>query len=60
MAKQEPRPYIGIIFKCCKVYSRIHLNVQKTAFVGWCPKCARPVSFKASPHGSPDRFFEMS
>ncbi|MFH2056125.1 MAG: hypothetical protein ABIJ61_09215 [bacterium] len=60
MAKQEERPYIGIIFKCCKVYSRIYLNAQKTAFVGWCPRCARQVRFKVSPEGTADRFFEMS
>jgi len=52
------KEFIGILFKCCNVYSRIYINKERTAFVGWCPKCTKKVEIKISPTGSPDRFFE--
>jgi hypothetical protein len=52
------RPFIGIHFRCCNVYSRIYLNASGTAFVGWCPRCARKAEVKVSPTGSDTRFFE--
>ncbi|MBR53815.1 hypothetical protein CMK19_08650 [Candidatus Poribacteria bacterium] len=55
--KRQARPYLGIMFKCCSVYSRIHLNKKRTAYVGWCPKCAKPARVKVSPTGSNTRFF---
>lgn len=51
------RPFIGMHFKCCNVYSRIYLNKKGDAFVGWCPKCATKTVVKVSADGSPDRFF---
>ena len=59
--KEEParakKPFIGVHFTCCKVYSRIYLNAAGTAFVGWCPKCAAKAEVKVSPTGSSSRFF---
>lgn len=55
--RNKGRPYLGIIFKCCNVYSRIYLNKDKTAFVGWCPRCGRKTKIKASKNGVSDRFF---
>lgn len=52
-----PRPFIGITFKCCKVYSRVYLNKKGTAFVGWCPKCAAKVEVLVSPDGDDSSFF---
>jgi hypothetical protein len=60
MAKQPQRPYIGVIFKCCHAYSRVYLNKQQTAYVGWCPKCAAQLRIKVSADGTRDRFFEAS
>jgi hypothetical protein len=51
------RPHIGIIFKCCRIYSRIYLNKKGDAFVGWCPKCAAKLEVKVSPTGSKGKFF---
>jgi|GEM_PF-337723 len=51
------RPFLGMHFKCCKLYSRIYLNKKQTAFVGWCPKCASKVEVRVSPTGSDSQFF---
>ena len=53
----KSRLFLGIVFKCCNIYSRIHLNKKRTAFVGWCPKCGKPARVKVSPTGSKSRFF---
>ncbi len=53
----DKRPYIGMHFKCCNLYSRIYLNKSGTAFVGWCPKCAARTEVKVSADGTKDRFF---
>lgn len=54
---QKTRPHIGILFKCCHIYSRIYLNKRGNAFVGWCPKCAARLEVKVSPTGSKQKFF---
>ncbi len=51
------KPFVGINFQCCKVYARIYLNAAGTAFVGWCPKCAKKAEVKVSPGGSKTPFF---
>ena len=52
------REFLGITFRCCGVYQRIHRNAAGTAYVGWCPKCALRVEVQISPGGTDDRFFE--
>jgi hypothetical protein len=54
------RPFVGIHFKCCNIYSRIYLNKQHDAFVGWCPKCAKKVVLKIAPDGEESQFFEVT
>ena len=58
--KKNQRPFIGIMFKCCNVYSRIYLNKKNDAFVGWCPKCAKQAIIRISPDGEDSSFFEVS
>ncbi|MAJ73737.1 hypothetical protein CMK13_12085 [Candidatus Poribacteria bacterium] len=58
--KSQARPYLGVMFKCCSVYNRIHLNKKRTAYIGWCPKCAKPARVKVSPTGSNNRFFSAN
>lgn len=52
-----PRPYIGMMFKCCNVYTRIYLNRAGTAYTGYCPKCTRKASIKVGKEGSSSRFW---
>jgi hypothetical protein len=54
---RKPRPFIGMLFKCCNAYARIYLNKQGTAYVGFCPKCTKRVTIKAAPGGSSSRFW---
>lgn len=52
-----PRPYIGMLFKCCHVYTRIYLNKAGVAFVGRCPKCGKQVTIRVGPGGEKSRFW---
>jgi len=54
----KERPWISIYFKCCRVYQRVYRNRDGTAYVGWCPKCARKAVVKISPYGTESRYFE--
>ena len=52
------RPFLGVHFVCCDVYSRIYINRECTAYVGHCPKCSRSIVVHITPDGSDSRFFE--
>jgi hypothetical protein len=52
------RPFLGVHFVCCDVYSRIYVNRELTAYQGHCPKWSRPIVVKISAEGSDERFFE--
>lgn len=58
--KTNRKPHLGIMFKCCNIYSRIYINKMETAFVGWCPKCAKKAQINISEDGSDSKFFEIS
>ena len=51
------RPFVGILFACCDVYSRIYVNRRRTAFEGHCPRCGRPARVRIGPGGTDERFF---
>ena len=53
------RPFIGVTFRCCNVYSRLYLNSEGTAYEGICPKCYRKkvVIEVVEKGGSDSKFF---
>jgi hypothetical protein len=53
------RPFVTVHMKCCRMVTHAYQNVQKTAFVGWCPRCARQVHIPIVTSGGTDsRVFE--
>jgi hypothetical protein len=57
--RATPRPFVGIHFRCCDVYTRIYINRDTTAYDGHCPKCAKIVRLRIAPGGTNARFFEV-
>jgi hypothetical protein len=55
--EHSARPWLGLQFECCGVYSRIYRNREATAYTGFCPRCARPVRVKIGEGGTNSRMF---
>ena len=51
------RPWVGIRFDCCDVYTRAYRNREGTAYRGRCPRCMRSVTLRVGPDGTDARFF---
>ena len=49
--------FLGVHFACCRVYTRVYVNRDKSAYVGHCPKCSRRVRMQIGPGGTDERFF---
>ena len=56
-AAEGVRPYVGIHFACCDVYSRVYRNREATAYQGHCPRCLKRIELKVAPGGTDARFF---
>jgi hypothetical protein len=54
------RPFVGIRFACCEVYTRVYINRQRTAYRGACPRCGKPVELRIGPGGTDARFFTVT
>jgi hypothetical protein len=53
----DRRPFLGIHFACCGIYSRIYTTASGSAFAGNCPRCGRRIEVGISPDGQDGRFF---
>jgi hypothetical protein len=58
--QREPRPFLGVLFRCCKTYGRIYRNKEKTAYAGFCPRCGKRVVVAIGSEGTDTRFFVAS
>ena len=56
---RTPRPHVGILFKCCNVYTRAYLNAAESEFVGLCPRCGAKSIITVGPDGSDSRFWTV-
>ena len=54
----EKRKFLGVMFQCCRVYARVYVNKQNTAYSGMCPRCGKRVEFKGGRGGTDSRFFD--
>ena len=54
----EKRKFWGVMFQCCRVYARVYVNKQNTAYSGMCPRCGKRVEFKVGREGTDSRFFD--
>lgn len=55
--KRIPRPFVGVHFECCNVYTRIYRNPDDREYVGRCPNCLRPVRLRVGKDGTNARMF---
>ena len=56
-AESRERSFVGILFECCGVYSRVYKNGQGTAYAGGCPRCGLPIKLRIGSEGTSERFF---
>ena len=59
-AEAQGRPFVGIRFACCDVYTRVYINRERTAYRGACPRCGRRVELRIGSGGTDARFFTVS
>lgn len=54
-----PRPFLGLLMRCCNVYARIYMTAAGDAYSGHCPRCGRAVRVPiVAEGGHSGRFFE--
>lgn len=56
-AASGARPYIGVEFACCGVYTRVYRRPEQTRYDCRCPRCLRMVTVHVGPQGTSNRFF---
>jgi len=59
-AQSGAKPWLGILFECCNVYSRIYKNRDGSAYAGRCPKCQAEIRASVGNGGTSQRIFRAS
>jgi hypothetical protein len=54
---QSSRPFLSVLFNCCRVYVRVYRSADATHYAARCPKCGKSVRFEVSDGGSASRSF---
>jgi len=54
------RPYLGVRFDCCGVYTRLYRPVERPYYYGNCPKCGKSVFIPVAKGGTSSRFFSVN
>ena len=52
--KRTPRPFLGVQFRCCRIYGRIYRNARGDAFAGHCPGCLSPCRVRITHQDGPN------
>ena len=55
----EKRPFLGVLFECCKVYVRVYIDPSGEAYNGRCPRCCKTVRFVVGEGGSESRAWRV-
>lgn len=59
-SRTGPRPYIGVMFECCNIYTRIYRRPEDDRYVGRCPRCLAVVQARVGPDGTATRIFRAN
>lgn len=55
--KYVRRPFIGVRFDCCGIFSRIYRRMDQREYRGCCPRCLREVVIPVGENGTAARMF---
>jgi hypothetical protein len=53
----EARPFLGVQFACCSVYTRIYRSADGSGYHGACPRCGKAAHFAVGAGGTTVRTF---
>lgn len=53
----EARPWLGVYFRCCHVYSRMYRQPGSSRYLGNCPRCGAEVRATVGEGGTSQRMF---
>lgn len=51
------KPFLSVMFACCKVYARVYPNRDGLRYEARCPRCLRAITFRVGPDGTSARAF---
>jgi len=58
-SERSRRPFIGLQWDCCGVYSRVYRRAEANHYLGRCPRCGKSVRIEVAPGGTDARFFRV-